>query len=106
MNEFVTSLYSYEFKATETGPLSSDEEISLLIQESLEADNEVVKPKKKKNPPMIDESLASQSNILQESLESDSEVVNPKEEEKNACDKRIVCIREQCTSGNWRAILK
>ena len=46
MKEFVTSLYSYEFIAKETEPLSSDEEIDLLIQESSESDSELVNPKK------------------------------------------------------------
>ena len=32
--------------AKETEPLSSDEEINLLIQESSQGDSEVVKPKK------------------------------------------------------------
>ena len=42
----VTSLYLYKFMAKETEPLSSDEEINLLIQESSQGDSEVVKPKK------------------------------------------------------------
>ena len=46
MKEFVTSLYSYEFIAKETEPLSSDKEIDLLIQESSESDSELVNPKK------------------------------------------------------------
>ena len=60
MKEFVTSLYSYEFIAKETEPLSSDEEIDLLIQESSESDSELVNPKKKKSHHMIDESSASE----------------------------------------------
>lgn len=46
MNECVSSLNSYEFKGKEAGPLSSDEEINLLVQESIKAASEVVKPKK------------------------------------------------------------
>ena len=60
MKEFVTSLYSYEFIAKETEPLSSDEEIDLLIQKSSENDTELVNPKKKKKHHMIDESSASE----------------------------------------------
>ena len=41
MKEHVTSLYSYDFIAKETEPLSSEEEINLLIQESLQSDSEV-----------------------------------------------------------------
>ena len=46
IKEFITSLYSYEFIAKETEPLSSDEEINLIIQDSSERVSEVVKPKK------------------------------------------------------------
>ena len=46
--EHVTSLYSYKFIAKEREPLSSDEEINLLIQESSQGDSEVVKPKKRR----------------------------------------------------------
>ena len=46
MNECVYSLNSNEFKGKEAGPLSSDEEINLLVQESIKAASEVVKPKK------------------------------------------------------------
>ena len=60
MKEFVTLLYSYEFIAKETEPLSSDEEIDLLIQESSESDSELVNPNKKKKHHMIDESSASE----------------------------------------------
>ena len=72
MKEFVTSYYSLDYKSKETEPASSEDEemINLLIQESSESKSEVVKTKKKKQPFMLNELSAS---------ESDSEVDKEKE---------------------------
>ena len=51
---------AYEFKGKETLPLWLDEEINLLVQESIKAASEVVKPKKEEKHPMIDEALINQ----------------------------------------------
>ena len=78
----VTSLYSYEFIAKETEPLSSSEEINLLIQESSQKDSETVKPKKEEKTAYDKQIVAPESNVLQESLESDRKVVKPKQKKK------------------------
>ena len=70
MKEFVTSFYSYEYKPqTETSPSDDEEEIDLIIEElpddqdendDIQVDGEVVKPKKKRKLPVIDETSESE----------------------------------------------
>ena len=86
--EFVTSLYSYEYTGEETESGSSDDEINLLISES--SDSEVEdRPEPKKIPPAIEESITSESNMLKDQ-ESDSEVINVIEKRKR--NKRVLVL--------------
>ena len=63
MKEFITSLYSFDYVAKETRPPSSDEkeEINLLVQGSFQSDSEKVKPKKKRKPSLLNESVVPES---------------------------------------------
>ena len=59
--EFMTSLYSYEYEPqTETSPSDDEEEIDLIIEELSDDNSEVVKPKKKRKLPVIDETSESE----------------------------------------------
>ena len=81
MKEFRSTLYSFDYNTTEEDErveLSSDEEINLLINESLEEfqiDSEVViQTRKRSKAPLISESSGENQN--------DSEVVNLKRKKK------------------------
>ena len=81
MKEFMSTLYSFDYNTNEEDErveLSSDEEINLLINESLEEiqiDSEgVIQTRKRSKAPLISESSGENQN--------DSEVVNLKRKKK------------------------
>ena len=55
---------------------------------------------KKKKPPVIDESLASQSNVLQESSESNSKVAKPKKTKRSIINESSASYDEVKDKGN------
>ena len=59
---FLTSLYSFDSPAEETKLLSSDKKRrSIYSYMNHQRDSEVATPKKKKKPPIVNESMASWS---------------------------------------------